>query len=147
MGAMGASLGRQARFMGKHSLFVGPLGSLLRWLGGIPVERSSRHNFVEQMVAQFANADDMVLIIAPEGTRKYVPDWKGGFYHIAVGAQVPVVAVGMDYRIRRVSFVGKMQPSGNFTEDMGRIATMYAGVAGRFPEQDALRGRRVTGSR
>lgn len=141
--AVGAALGRQVRFMGKHSIFVGPFNRLLRWLGGIPVERSSRHNFVEQMVAQFDAADDMVLIIAPEGTRGYVPEWKGGFYHIACGAGVPVVAVGLDYRQRRVRFVGEFQPCGDFSADMDLIAEAYRDVSGRFPQQDAFRDRRA----
>lgn len=78
MVSMGAALKRQVRFMGKHSIFIGPLAPLLRWLGGIPVERNSHHNFVEQMVQQFADCDDMVLVIAPEGTRSKVDAWKGG---------------------------------------------------------------------
>ncbi len=137
MVALGASLGRQVRFMGKHSLFVGPLGSVLRWLGGIAVERESRHNFVEQMVAQFADTDDMVLIIAPEGTRKPVPRWKAGFYHIAHGAGVPIVPVYLDYGAKRAGFAEPCWPSGSLHEDMPRIQQHYVAVQARHPAGDS----------
>lgn len=137
MVAMGAALGRQVRFMGKHSLFVGPLGSLLRWLGGIAVERSSHHNFVEQMVAQFQQTDEMVLIIAPEGTRKAVPRWKGGFYHIARGAGVPVVPVYLDYGARRVGFAEPCYPRGDFDADLPLIQQCYLPVTARHPAGDS----------
>ncbi len=137
MVVLAASLGRQVRFMGKHSLFIGPLGSLLRWLGGIAVERSSQHNFVEQMVAQFADTDDMVLIIAPEGTRKAVPCWKGGFYHIALGAGVAVVPVYLDYGRKRAGFGEPCMPSGDLQSDLPRIQQCYAGVQARHPEGDS----------
>lgn len=137
MVALGAALGRQVRFMGKHSLFLGPLGSLLRWLGGIAVERTSRHNFVEHMVEQFHNTDDMVLIIAPEGTRKAVERWKGGFYHIAAGAGVPIVPVYLDYAEKRVGFASPCMPTGDMVADMVDIQQCYERVTARHPSGDS----------
>lgn len=138
MVSMGAALKRQVRFMGKHSIFIGPLATLLRWLGGIPVERNSHHNFVEQMVQQFADCDDMVLVIAPEGTRSKVDTWKGGFYHIAAGAKVPVVAVALDYGRRRVGIVAEVLPSGDLHADMAAIARTFQGVTACHPQLDGF---------
>ena len=137
MVALGATLGRQVRFMGKHSLFLGPQGSLLRWLGGIAVERSSRHNFVEHMVEQFRTTDDMVLIIAPEGTRKAVSRWKGGFYHIALGAGVAVVPVYLDYATKRVGFALPCYLSGEMEADLAGIQQCYEMVTARHPSEDS----------
>ncbi|WP_273035696.1 lysophospholipid acyltransferase family protein [Spongiibacter tropicus] len=137
MVGLGAALGRQARFMVKDSVFVGPLGSLMRWLGGISVDRGSQNNVVQQMTETFAGTDDMVLIIAPEGTRKAVPRWKGGFYHIAVGAQVPVVPVFLDYGRKQVGFGEPCLPSGDLDADMPVIQQCYADVTACHPEGDS----------
>lgn len=136
MVGLGAALGRQARFMAKDSVFVGPLGSLMRWLGGIAVDRSSKNNFVEQMTAAFHATDDMVLIIAPEGTRKAVSRWKGGFYHIAAAANVPVVPVYLDYGRKEVGFGEPCMPSGNIDADLPQIQHCYADVTACHPEGD-----------
>ena len=58
------------RFVAKHTLFRGPLGVALRWLGVIPIDRSSPHGVVDRSVAAFDASDTLLLLIAPEGTRK-----------------------------------------------------------------------------
>lgn len=136
--AMGAALQRKVHFMAKHSLFVGPLGPLLKWLGGIPVDRRQRHNFVGQMAAEFSQREDMVLIITPEGTRSRVEQWKCGFYHIAHGAGVPIVALGLDYGERHIKVVSETCPSGDLAADLTRITASYQGVVGRHPELDGF---------
>ncbi len=137
MVAVASGIGRQIRFMGKHQLFVGPLGVLLRWLGGVGVERGSQHNFVAQMADLFKETDDMVLIIAPEGTRSKVAQWKGGFYHIAAAAKVPVVAVGLDYAKKTVSLFAPYYPNVGFAEDVAEIQKFYRSITAKYPEQDS----------
>lgn len=139
MVGFGASLGRQVRFMIKHTLFVGPLGVLFRWLGGVAVERSSSHNFVGHMASQFNKTDDMVLIITPEGTRGKVSVWKGGFYHIASGAGVPIVPVFLDYGRREVSFGPVFTPGGDFDADLPKIQALYQSVQARHPGSDGTK--------
>lgn len=136
--AMGAALRRKVHFMAKHSLFIGPLGPLLKWLGGIPVDRGQRHNFVEQMAAEFSQRDDMALIITPEGTRGRVEHWKCGFYHIAHGAGVPVVALGLDYGARQIRIVSETRTTGDLEADLRVITASYRGVVGRHPELDGF---------
>ncbi|MBD2858032.1 lysophospholipid acyltransferase family protein [Spongiibacter sp. KMU-158] len=132
----GASLKRQVRFMIKHTFFWGPVGVLFRWLGGIAVERSSSHNFVDHMAEQFKKTDDMVLIITPEGTRRKVDSWKGGFYHIANGAGVPIMPVYLDYGRKTVGFGEAFIPSGNFEQDLPKILETYSTVRACHPEMD-----------
>jgi 1-acyl-sn-glycerol-3-phosphate acyltransferase len=85
LGAVQA-LGRKVHFIGKHSLFKWPIGGFMRALGGIPVDRSSRQDLVSQVVAQFGDHDDFILVVAPEGTRSRTTEWRTGFYQIALTA-------------------------------------------------------------
>lgn len=130
---VGLLLKRRVKFMIKHSLFVGPFGSVLRWLGGIAVERSSRHNFVDQMVDEFTRAEEMVLIIAPEGTRSRVENWRLGFYHIARKANVPIVRCYLDFGTRRAGIWEPFYPSDNVEQDMQAIRAPYDTVVARYP--------------
>lgn len=125
--------GLRLRWVAKESLFRWPAGALLRALGGLPVRRGARDNFVAQMVAAFAADDRLMLAILPEGTRSLAPHWKTGFYHIAVGAGVPLVLGYADYRRRLVGLGPTLRPSGDIRADMATIGAFYAGVTGRHP--------------
>ena len=107
---------------------------LMRALGGIPVDRRASHDMVEQMAAQFAARERLVLALAPEGTRGHVEEWKSGFYHIARAADVPVLLAYADYPTR----TGGLGPSIHLTDDvradMDRIRAFYADKRGKFPE-------------
>ncbi|MEK6575078.1 MAG: lysophospholipid acyltransferase family protein [Chloroflexota bacterium] len=121
-------------FMAKDSAFKWPLGILIRWMGGIPIDRSSPQNVVEQMVAAFQHHDRLMLAITPEGTRSRTRYWKSGFYHIAAGAKAPIVLAFLDYK-RRVGGLGPIiTPSGNIAADMDIIREFYSGVTARHPE-------------
>jgi 1-acyl-sn-glycerol-3-phosphate acyltransferase len=103
----------EAGFLAKHTLFRGPLGWLMRALGGIPVDRSGSHDLVEQMAREFAGRASLVLALAPEGTRGHVDRWKSGFYYIAERAGVPIVPAALDFAARRLRFGAPVQPAGN----------------------------------
>ncbi len=125
--------GFRMRWMGKDTLFWGPLGWLLRALGGIPVDRRSSNDMVEQMTERFAAEDALVLVIPPEGTRSWAPCWKSGFYHIARRAGVPIVLSFLDYA-RKVGGIGPtVWPTGDVAADMAPMRAFYADKHGRFP--------------
>jgi len=84
-------------WMGKNTLFRWPFGGLMKWLGGIPIDRSKSQDVVAQCVKIFRERARMVMVIPPEGTRKKVRYWKTGFYYIAKGANVPIVLGFLDY--------------------------------------------------
>lgn len=130
---MGAT-GLRFRWVAKDSLFRGPLGWLLRALGGMPVRRSARGNFVGQIVEAFAGGDPLRVAILPEGTRRRVTHWKTGFYHIALGAGVPIVLGYADYRRRLVGLGPVLTPTGDIEADFQQYRAFYAGVTGRYPE-------------
>jgi 1-acyl-sn-glycerol-3-phosphate acyltransferase len=126
-------LGIEPHFMAKDSLFRWPIGGFMRDMGGIEVDRAQRRDMVGAMIAQFASADRFALAIAPEGTRSKVGSWRSGFYHIAMGAGVPMVAGFMDYK-RRVGGLGPaIMPSGDYRADMAKLAAIYRYVTPRHP--------------
>jgi len=132
---VGGALGIKINWIGKDSLFRRPLGGLMRSLGGIPVDRSKRNKFVDQMIAAFHKYREFVMVIAPEGTRKKTEYWRSGFYYIAQGANVPIALSYLDYR-RKVGGVGAwLMPSGDVQSDLGIIRDFYTNVTGKFPHQ------------
>lgn len=131
--AFGYLLGIEAKFLGKSQLFKPPHGWLFRFMGGIPVDRTKHNSLVEFTIDLFDNREELVLGLAPEGTRKRVERWKQGFYHIAIGANVPIVLSFMDYK-KKEAGVGKiLYPSGNLDEDMSIIEEFYKSVTPKFP--------------
>jgi 1-acyl-sn-glycerol-3-phosphate acyltransferase len=128
------ALGLQINWVGKDSLFNGSFGGLMRRLGGIPVDRSARSGFVDQMVAEFDRRAAMILVIAPEGTRGKSEYWKTGFYYIAQGANVPIALGYVDYALKIGGIGPSLQPSGDIQADMLPIARFYAGVTGKHPQ-------------
>ena len=126
-------------FMGKHSLFHWPLTRFMFDMGGIAVNRSSRANYVDQVAAEFARRDDLMLVIAPEGTRKPMPHWRSGFYHIAVAAGVPIVPAWVDHERMEGGLGPPIWPSGDYAADMERIAAFYADMMPGHPRLGAVR--------
>jgi 1-acyl-sn-glycerol-3-phosphate acyltransferase len=123
------------RWMGKQQLFRGPMGTVMRMLGGVPVHRERRNDLVEQMADFIRESDEIALTVPAEGTRSYVPHWRSGFYHIARAAEVPIVLSYLDYARRRGGFGPELVPTGNVREDMDEIRAFYADKQGRYPER------------
>lgn len=123
-------------WMGKHSLFGFPFGPLMRWLGGIAVDRSRSNQLVSASAAALRAADGPVqLVVPPEGTRGKTRHWKTGFYYIALEAGVPIILAYMDYQ-RKVAGLGPVfTPTGDVEADMARIKHFYAGIKGRRPQE------------
>jgi 1-acyl-sn-glycerol-3-phosphate acyltransferase len=132
------ALGRQVRFIGKHSLFKWPLGGFMRALGGVPVDRSARQDLVGQIVAQFEAHDDFALIVAPEGTRSRTSDWKTGFYQIALKAGVPIVCAGPDYPRKRGVIGPIIWPTGDYREDLKPAFAFFRSITPKHPERAAF---------
>jgi 1-acyl-sn-glycerol-3-phosphate acyltransferase len=123
-------------WMGKASIFRFPFGPLMRWLGGVAVDRSKANNLVAASAQAIREASGALqLIVPPEGTRSKTRYWKTGFYHIAVMAQVPIVMAYMDYE-RKISGLGPMfVPTGDLEADMLQIKAFYAPFKGKNAAQ------------
>jgi 1-acyl-sn-glycerol-3-phosphate acyltransferase len=126
--------GKKVYWMGKHTLFRGPLGPLARWLGGIPVDRRKSNSLVEQMADVYQQSDKLIVAIPPEGTRKKVEKWKTGFYYIALQAQVPIVLGYLDFKTKSGGCGQVFYPTGDIELDMQEILRFYQGIQGKNPE-------------
>ena len=132
-------LGLQIRFFAKHTLFSGPLGILLKRWGGMPVNRTSAHGLVAQVADQFAQHPQLILGIAPEGTRKKTAQWKSGFLHIAAAANVPVIPMALDYRSKTFIIMAPehIRPSidtEGVAAELERIKALYTKDMGKYPD-------------
>ena len=122
--------------MGKHTLFKIPvLAQLIRWLGIIPINREAKGSVLQASIDKFKNNKTLFLGLAPEGTRKYTDSWKTGFYYLAVGANVPILPVALDYNTKEVRFLEMVYPTGNIEEDLPKIYAQYGGVVPYHPER------------
>ncbi len=122
-------------WMGKDTIFKKPFGYLFKWLGGIPIDRSRSQNVVEQMVEKFSEMDRLILTIPPSGTRKRVEKWKSGFYHIAYGANVPVVLGFLDFGSKTGGIGPVVALSGDIEQDMKDIRAFYSDIEGKYSEK------------
>jgi len=123
-------------WMGKHTLFRWPFGSVMRWLGGIAVNRDTSSNVVAASAQAIVSADGpLQLVVPPEGTRGKTRQWRTGFYFIALEAKVPIVLAYLDYH-RKVGGLGPLfTPSGDVEADMAAIKRFYAPIKGRNAAQ------------
>ena len=125
------AIGADVHFMGKQELFRGPLGGLLRRLGGVPIDRSAAKGVVEQMIDQFRQREKLWLGIAPEGTRKPVTRWKSGFWHIAHDAGVPIFPVAFHYPDRTIQLGPLFDAGTDMGATMQRLREWYAPFKGK----------------
>ncbi len=124
-----------AKFLGKKELFDGPFGWFFRWLGGVPVDRFSKHGMVEQVVDMFNNNEEFKIGLSPEGTRKKVDKLRTGFYHIAKQANVPIVMVGFDFSKKEVVLSEAFYTSDNEEADFKKIIDFFAPIKGYHPDK------------
>ena len=121
-------------WIGKDTLFKKPFGGVMRWLGGIAINRDSPHGVVDQIAKQLRKSRKLAIALTPSGTRKRKDYWKSGFYRVAHKAQVPILCGYWDYGHRRTGVGLCFVPTGNVKEDMGRIRDFYESIQGKYPE-------------
>ena len=121
-------------FMGKTSLFRWPLRRFMFDMGGIPIDRSAKNrNYVDQVIAAFGRRDELALVIAPEGTRSPRKPWRSGFYHIALGAGVPLVPAWVDDATKRGGLGPPIMLTGDYTADLTKVLAFYQSVMPGHP--------------
>lgn len=127
-------------WFGKHTIFQEPFKGLLVKLGGIPIDRTASVGVVEQTTQQFQQKAQLLIGLAPEGTRSLAPKWKSGFYQIANAAQVPILVAYLDYRRKVIGLGPLVQPCGDYKADLALIQDFYRGIRPRHPENFAAEG-------
>ena len=128
------SYGVKAKYLIKKELFVFPFGYLLKWMGGIPVDRSQRNNLTQRAKELFDQFETLYLVFTPEGTRSYNANWKKGFYYIAQASQVPIYIAYVDYEKKIGGFHSLFLPTGDTEKDILEIKRILSKFKGRFPE-------------
>ena len=124
------SLRANVHFMGKAELFRWPIGAFFRYCGGVPVDRKKSTGLVEQMVKVCNESEKFILVIAPEGTRHQVAEWKRGFYHIAKNAEIPIVMAVVDGKQKTVHLGQVFHPTEDMEADLKTIKGIFEGVRG-----------------
>ncbi len=107
-------------------------------MGGVPVNRSENTKLTDEIAKSFENRKEMVMMVTPEGTRGYSPDWKKGFYFIAQKANVPIVLGFLDYSKKEAGFGPVFYPTGDVDRDIEEIKNFYRSKKGRFPEKGVI---------
>lgn len=120
-------------WLGKREIFDNPLGGVMRALGGVPVDRATSNSLVDQIIQRFGESETLTIVVPPSGTRRKRDYWKSGFYHMAVGANVPIVMGYLNYGKKEAGFGPAMWPTGDLGEDMDAIRAFYQDVRGRYP--------------
>ena len=133
--------GSIVKCMVKKSLFFPIFGSILRAMGGIPVDRKNSAAMVHSVIKEIERADTFHLAIAPEGTRKPVRRWKTGFHLIAKTAGIPVYLAYFDWGAKHVGYFAKVELTDDAKADMERIQQMYdeRHLVGKHPEKYVAR--------
>jgi 1-acyl-sn-glycerol-3-phosphate acyltransferase len=119
----------------KESALRGPWGALARHFGAAGIDRSRTGNVVQAYIDEFLKRDKMVLTITPEGTRKKVADWRRGFYHVAIGAGVPIVPVAFDFSRKRILIGQAFLPSSDVERDVPLLKSFFRREMARHPDQ------------
>jgi 1-acyl-sn-glycerol-3-phosphate acyltransferase len=129
------ALGLKISFFVKHSAFRPPFGGLMRFVGALPVDRDNSKDLVAFSAGKLLEKDQLLLSVAPEGTRDTADTWKTGFYWIAHKAQVPIVCVAFDYATKEVRMLATVRPTGDIERDLPVILAHYRGITPRHPER------------
>lgn len=127
--------GLKSNFLMKKEWFFWPLGPIFKRLGGIPVWRSKHTSMTDNLAEAARKADTFHLCVTPEGTRSLNPEWKKGFYFIALKANIPILLFGLDYQRKCIVCTKTIVPNGNVDEQMAEIKRYYQNFMGKHPEK------------
>ena len=128
-------MGIPLRFTIKKELFFFPLGPILSAFGGIAIDRSKKGGMVGHMIELYKDRKELFILVTPEGTRSKAKNWKKGFYHVALGAGVPISCGYLDYAKKEAGIGPTVLPTGDYEKDLEIIQRFYRGVTAKYPEQ------------
>ena len=128
------SLRLKVSWLGKDTIFKWPFGAVMRYFGGMPIDRSAKHNLVQRTSKLFQESESIVVVIGPSGTRSKREYWKSGFYWIAHTSKVNILCGYLDFTNKIVHVGFCFTPTGDVKNDMDKIRKFYKGIQGKYPE-------------
>lgn len=137
-------MGLPLRFAAKKELRRVPfVGWLMASMGAVWIDRSAnaqgdRPSYVEAMAGLFREHPQLILLLAPEGTRSRVTKWKTGFFFIAEKAGVPILTGYLDYEKKAAGVGPAIQPAEGLDAVMRQVTNFYRDVKGKNPQNFAL---------
>jgi len=132
---MGYAFKMEVGYIAKASIFRFPFGWFFRMMGGMPVNRKKTQGFVEAVVELINSKEKFCTTISPEGTREKVNKLKKGFYHIAKGANIPIVYVNFDWEKREVIYDTPKMIEDTYEKELEYLNTFFKNSKGKFPEK------------
>jgi len=138
--ALGAAILQDVKiyFSIKDSLCKVPvLGSLLMWLGAMPIDRSPNGQGQVEQIKAFIDSQKnkrVFFLFTPEGTRGAVSKWKTGFYHVAQDCQLPIFLAKVDYLSKESGVFHTFILTGDKEEAIQAIQSSYKSIQGKYPE-------------
>ncbi len=131
-------MGVDSKILVKQEAFFWPFGILLKFIGGIPVNRKKSGRLTDTVTTMFNEHDSLFITITPEGTRSMVADWKLGFYYIAMSANVPIILGVLDYKNKIGGMKKLYYPTGDVKKDLVEIKSFYKEVVGKHPHRSKI---------
>ena len=128
----------KANFFIKKEWMRFPTKTLMLKIGGIPIDRSKQQSTTDVIAAEFSKRKNLIIGIAPEGTRKYNSYWKMGFYYISLKANVPILLAYIDYKTKTIGVSKEFFPTGDIEKDLIEISNFYKNITAKFPENFCL---------
>lgn len=125
-----AAINSPVKYIGKPSLFKPPMSWIMYPLGGIPVVEHKDQSFVQNVVDMFDESEELTILIAPEGQRKKIHNFKTGFYYIAHGANIPILPAVIDFAKKEFQFLDLVYTQGQAKEEIAKIENLFRGVKG-----------------
>lgn len=124
----------QTSILMKKEMFVFPFSILLKSWGVIPVDRSKKVNLTDQLAEEFKKRESLYLSLAPEASRSLRPEWKKGFYYIALKAEVPIYLAEINYEDKTLTCGELFYPTGDLEKDLFYIKNRYKNCKPKYPE-------------
>ena len=130
-----AGLDARITFIGKHTVFRYGLGAFLRYMGGIPVDRSKPGGIIEHAIDQIRDIEGAIIALSPEGTRSKVLEWKTGFLRIASELNADIIPVSLDFKKREILFGNAFLPTGDNEKDIKQLKAYYSVFTAKNPHK------------
>ena len=130
-----AGLDAKITFIGKDTVFKYGLGPLLRYVGGIPVNRKNPGGIIKDAIDQLKIRKGSLIAMSPEGTRAKVKEWKTGFLRIASEIKADIVPASLDFKKKEILLGEIFKPSGDNTKDILDLKQYYSAFAAKHPEK------------